>query len=77
MPRFDGTGPTGGGPMTGGGRGYCSVQVPDEPGQAPVGYAGLRGRLAAAWSNFSGRLGRGLGRGRRGGRGGGQGRGRW
>lgn len=77
MPRFDGTGPAGGGPMTGGGRGYCAVRLPDQPGQVPVGYAGLGGRLATAWSSFSGRLGLGLGRGRRGGRGGGRGRGRW
>ena len=25
MPGFDGTGPRGGGPMTGGGRGFCAV----------------------------------------------------
>lgn len=31
MPGFDGTGPMGGGPMTGGRRGYCV------PGQTPVG----------------------------------------
>jgi hypothetical protein len=30
MPRFDGTGPYGMGPMTGGGRGYCMV-----PSRAP------------------------------------------
>lgn len=28
MPGFDGTGPRGRGPMTGGGRGYCAVQLP-------------------------------------------------
>ena len=27
MPRFDGTGPRGMGPMTGGGRGYCVVPL--------------------------------------------------
>jgi len=27
MPRFDGTGPRGMGPMTGGGRGYCAVPL--------------------------------------------------
>jgi hypothetical protein len=27
MPGFDKTGPTGGGPMTGGGRGYCSPRL--------------------------------------------------
>jgi len=28
MPGFDGTGPRGMGPMTGGGRGYCAVPLP-------------------------------------------------
>lgn len=28
MPRFDGTGPTGMGPMTGGGRGWCNPYDP-------------------------------------------------
>ncbi len=27
MPGFDGTGPAGGGPMTGGGRGYCNPEA--------------------------------------------------
>lgn len=27
MPRFDGTGPRGMGPMTGGGRGFCAVPL--------------------------------------------------
>ena len=27
MPGFDGTGPRGGGPMTGGGRGFCAVPL--------------------------------------------------
>jgi len=27
MPRFDGTGPRGMGPMTGGGRGYCALPL--------------------------------------------------
>jgi hypothetical protein len=40
MPRFDGTGPRGGGPMTGRGEGYCVLEVP-EPGQPSRGYAGL------------------------------------
>ncbi len=30
MPGFDGTGPMGQGPMTGGGRGYCAVPVPGD-----------------------------------------------
>jgi hypothetical protein len=42
MPRFDGTGPQGEGPMTGRSEGYCAVKMP-ESGQAPYGYAGLQG----------------------------------
>lgn len=61
MPRMDNTGPSGAGPMTGGGRGMC---VTDEPGR-------IRRFLGRGMG-----LGRGLGRGRgrgagmRGGRGG-------
>ena len=35
MPGFNGTGPNGQGPMTGGGRGYCSA--PDAGAQQPYG----------------------------------------
>jgi hypothetical protein len=44
MPRFDGTGPQGLGPMTGRGAGYCAMALPS-PGTAnvPYGYAGLAG----------------------------------
>jgi len=42
MPRLDGTGPRGQGPMTGRGEGYCAVRVPDS-GEEPYGYAGLEG----------------------------------
>ena len=42
MPRLDGTGPQGQGPMTGRGEGYCAVQLP-EPGKPGYGYAGLQG----------------------------------
>jgi hypothetical protein len=41
MPRFDGTGPRGGGPMTGRGEGYCIVELPEAGGPAR-GYAGLQ-----------------------------------
>ncbi len=60
MPGFDGTGPGGGGPMTGGGRGYCN------PAGSP-GYGYGRG--------FGGGRGFGRGRGFRGGFGAGAGRG--
>ncbi|MDD4956813.1 MAG: DUF5320 domain-containing protein [Candidatus Omnitrophica bacterium] len=42
MPGFDGTGPAGVGPMTGGGRGYC-VMPSDRPVVAGGGM-GIRGR---------------------------------
>jgi hypothetical protein len=43
MPRFDGTGPRGAGPMTGRGEGHCALVLPSEEGRAPYGYAGLQG----------------------------------
>ncbi|MDD3345545.1 MAG: DUF5320 domain-containing protein [Candidatus Omnitrophica bacterium] len=43
MPRFDGSGPMGFGPMTGGGRGYC-VSGPKSEGAR---YFGRRGNSAA------------------------------
>jgi hypothetical protein len=84
MPRFDGTGPAGMGPMTGGGRGPCNpygqYRAPDAPPAQPY----YRGRPAAYnlgrprwWLGrgfFRGR-GRVQGRGRGWGRG--RGRGRW
>jgi len=48
MPGFDGTGPQGLGPMTGGGRGYCAVPLsgarPVYPGQRFFGRGGRRSR---------------------------------
>jgi hypothetical protein len=45
MPRLDGTGPTGLGPLTGRGEGYCAIAFPPpDTGSAPYGYAGLAGR---------------------------------
>jgi hypothetical protein len=44
MPGFDGTGPAGLGPMTGGCRGYCILKVDDKPGEPVKGFAGLQGR---------------------------------
>jgi len=43
MPGFDGRGPSGGGPLTGGGRGFCAVVLPDGTETAPYGYAGVGG----------------------------------
>jgi hypothetical protein len=42
MPRFDGTGPQGFGPVSGCGEGYCILEL-REPGQPARGYAGLIG----------------------------------
>ncbi len=47
MPRFDGTGPRGAGPMTGRGEGYCVLQV-GESGEPVRGYAGLAGAPVGA-----------------------------
>lgn len=48
MPGFDGTGPKGQGPMTGGGRGYCAIPVsinrPMYPGRRFFGRGGGRGQ---------------------------------
>ncbi len=56
MPGFDGTGPWGEGPMTGGARGFCN------PGYA--GYGRAYGRGYGAGRGFRGGYGPGFGRGR-------------
>ena len=39
MPGFDGTGPRGMGPMTGGGRGFCAIPLPSpRPAYAGTGF---------------------------------------
>jgi hypothetical protein len=38
MPGFDGTGPAGAGPFTGGGRGYCAVNLDDTNPRPAGGY---------------------------------------
>ena len=61
MPRFDGTGPQGEGPMTGRGEGYCALVLPSrEGGGVSHGYAGLQGRpvylkASPAWPARCGR----------------------
>jgi hypothetical protein len=76
MPGFDGTGPQSQGPLTGGGRGYCAIDISD---QVPRGYAGLRGIPARLGARFSGWMGpaRRIGRGRGAGRGRGRRSRRW
>lgn len=62
MPGFDGTGPNGQGPMTGGARGYCALPA-GQTAAAPIAGARVGRGLGLGY-------GRGLGRGfRRGGRG--------
>jgi len=43
MPGFDGKGPRGLGPMTGGGRGFCVLKLPDKPDEPVVESAGRAG----------------------------------
>ena len=43
MPGFDGKGPRGLGPMTGGGRGFCVLKTPRSPDEPIVGFAGRAG----------------------------------
>ena len=73
MPRFNGTGPLGQGPLTGRGMGYCMMNLP-APGTnySPYGYAGIEGSPyyipparpfgRMAFRGFG--RGRGMGRGR-------------
>jgi hypothetical protein len=44
MPRFDGTGPLGKGPMTGKGRGFCIIKADTEEPDKVEGYLGLEGK---------------------------------
>ena len=88
MPRYDGTGPRGQGPLTGRGEGYCAVRIP-QAGNDAYGVAGRNARPVRAplllrpwrrmWTWFGRGVGRGYGRGMGAGRGGGRGRrsGRW
>ena len=43
MPHFDGSGPTGRGPFTGGARGYCALRVEDDLEGALTGCIGKQG----------------------------------
>lgn len=77
MPRFDGTGPAGMGPLTGRGMGFCVVPLSKTP---PTGYVPSH-RPALVYGGYSSmpQFFSGAGRGRRvlSGRGRGRGRRRW
>jgi Family of unknown function (DUF5320) len=69
MPRFDGTGPTGSGSMTGRGQGYCVTDNPGSVGRFVRLGSGLgRGLGRGLGYGLGLALGRGAGFGRRGGR---------
>ena len=44
MPKFDGTGPFGTGPMTGKGDGHCVLKIPQNLDEPQTGFAGLAGK---------------------------------
>lgn len=89
MPGFDGTGPAGQGPRTGGGRGFCPPlfgQTPFGTRYTPVAWptalGGLWSRMQGWWAGMGSGMGQagwpGVAYGRGRGRGGGFGRrGRW
>lgn len=76
MPRFDGTGPQGQGPMTGRGEGYCAVEIPAPGRSEALAARPTFGARFARWLRPATRLGRAFGGGRGRGRGAGRGRGR-
>ena len=43
MPKFDGTGPLGKGPMTGNGKGFCILKADKEKLDKIEGFIGLQG----------------------------------
>jgi len=51
MPRGDGTGPTGDGPLTGRGRGYCILRSGGEDGDRITGFAGVEGKRVEITTN--------------------------
>ena len=45
MPRYDGTGPCGQGPMTGRGMGFCIMRANEDGSSGPKGFAGIQGKI--------------------------------
>ena len=76
MPGYDGTGPSGKGPMSGQGRGFCVLQTSEDDPQQIQGFVGIDGQPVSnaparswfgrvfQWARFGRRLRRGRGRGR-------------
>ena len=74
MPRFDGTGPMGQGPLSGGGRGFCVLKRSEKNPDQIKGFAGIDGKPVSnlparfwlgrvfRWARFGRRLGRSRGR---------------
>ncbi len=62
MPGFDGTGPWGKGPMTGGGFGFCMQFAGEEPIGSVRGYGRARGGGRMGRSGCGRGWGRGIGR---------------
>jgi hypothetical protein len=54
MPHFDGSGPAGQGPFTGGAQGYCALRLNDAPTNALIGFVGQKGEPFYGPSHLSG-----------------------
>ena len=51
MPGFDGTGPLGKGPLTGGGKGYCIIPM-ERNKRIPYGFVGIQGSTVSLANQF-------------------------
>ena len=51
MPGFDGTGPIGQGPITGGGKGFCVMPLGHSP-EVPYGISGIQNNLTNFWYSY-------------------------
>jgi len=54
MPGYDGTGPRGLGPMTGGGGGFCVLKLPGASDEPLAGFVGWAGYPVRVWSHGMG-----------------------
>jgi len=51
VPRYDGTGPRGQGPMTGRSMGFCIMRANEDGSSGPKGFAGIQGKIISAQIN--------------------------